>query len=320
VSASPLPSPTDLPNGTNGALRGIGLKVASVICFVALWALLKAVEGMPAGQLSFFRSILSLPPILLFLALQGRISQAFETRSVLGQVLRGLIGTLSMGLNFFALTRLPLPEATALGYAAPIVVVMLSALLLKERVHITRWSAVTVGLLGVLIILWPRLTVFTSGGGDRDAAIGAIAALAGAVCAAFAMLQVRRLTQTERTEAIVVYFALTASVISLLTSPFGWIWPTPSQWLLLVGGGIAGGLGQMLLTASYRGNDMSVIAPFEYTSLLFSLAVGFFAFGDVPTPVMLLGSAVVIASGIAVILREHYLGLDRKKAREANTP
>src|SRR5690606_27621741 len=124
----------------------------------------------------------------------------------------------------------------------------------------------------------------------------------------------------ERTEAIVVYFFICASVLSLTTIPFGWAMPTPEQAVLLVGAGFAGGIGQLLLTSCYRYADMSVIAPFEYVSLLLTLVIGLVVFADIPTLAMLIGAAIIVASSIVVILREHYLGLDRVKAREANTP
>ena len=134
------------------------------------------------------------------------------------------------------------------------------------------------------------------------------------------MMQVRKLVQTERTEAIVIYFFLSASVLSLASLPFGWAMPTAEQAVLLIAAGFAGGVGQLLLTSCYRYADMSVIAPFEYVSLLLTLVIGFAVFGDVPTLAMIIGALIIVASGIAVILREHYLGLDRVKAREANTP
>lgn len=303
------------------ALHGIGLKVASVCIFVVMSSLLKAADGIPAGQLVFYRSFFAIFPIIVYLAWKGQLGAGFKTANPGGHVLRGLIGVSSMGLGFYGLTKLPLPESIALSYATPLLLVMLSAILLKERVHLYRWSAVIIGLIGVLIMLWPRLTVFSGGPGIESAeTIGAIAALAAAGCAAFAMLQVRKLVQTERTETIVLYFSLSASVLALVTVPFGWVWPTPEQTILLVLAGFAGGVAQIFLTASYRHADMSVIAPFEYTSLLLGLIVGYFAFGDVPTPAMIIGAAIVIGSGIFVILREHRLGLDRAKAREANTP
>ena len=304
-----------------GPLRGIALKIASVCCFVVMATMLKATLTIPSGQMVFFRSFFALLPVLGYLAWKGNLTRAFQTKRPLGHILRGLIGVSSMSLGFFALTRLPLPEATAIGYAAPLIIVILSAVLLRESVHVFRWTTVLVGLAGVLVILWPRLTVFSGETPMGDAqSIGAIAALFAAVLSAFAMLQVRTLVQTERTEAIVTYFFISASVISLFTIPFGWSWPTPEQAALLVGAGFFGGIGQLLLTSCYRYADMSVIAPFEYVSLLLTIIIGFVIFADVPTAAMLIGALIIVASGIAVILRERYLGLDRAKSRQANTP
>lgn len=304
----------------DGPLRGILLKIVSVCFFVVMATMLKATQTIPAGQMVFFRSLFAIVPVFIYLGMRGQVASALHTRRPLGHLLRGLVGVTSMGAGFFALTRLPLPETTAISYASPLLIVVFSALMLKERVHAFRWTAVLVGLAGVVIILWPRLTILSGVPVGDAETIGALAALAGAVLSAFAMMQVRHLVQTERTEAIVIYFFLSASALSLLTLPLGWVWPTPEQTALLVGAGIAGGIGQLLMTSCYRYADMSVIAPFEYVSLILTIGIGLLVFGDVPTLTMILGSVVIVASGIAVILREHYLGLDRAKAREASTP
>ncbi|MBJ3784807.1 DMT family transporter [Devosia sp. MSA67] len=283
--------------------------------------MLKATQTIPSGEMVFFRSFFAMLPVLAFLAWRGNLRFAFATKRPFGHVVRGLVGVTSMSLSFFALTRLPLPDATAIGYASPLIIVILSAVLLQERVYIFRWTTVLVGLVGVMIVLWPRLTVFSGAGGpDNTEFVGAIAALLAAILSAFAMLQVRKLVQTERSEAIVTYFFISACVLSLLTLPLGWVWPTPEQAALLVGAGFFGGIGQLLLTNCYRYADMSVIAPFEYVSLLLTIGIGMAIFGDVPTLSMIVGAIIIVGSGIAVILRERWLGLDRAKAREANTP
>jgi drug/metabolite transporter (DMT)-like permease len=321
VTAPAPAAPQDPVPFRGGPLYGITLKVVSVCFFVVMATLLKATQTIPAGELVFFRCFFAILPVAIWLLWRRQLGAAFHTRRPFGHILRALVGATSMGLGFFALTRLPLPEATAIGYAAPLLIVVFSAILLKERVYIFRWTAVVVGLIGVVIILWPRLTLFTSGQPlDNSEAVGAIAAFGGAVVTAFALMQVRNLTRTERTESIVLYFFISASLMSLLTIPFGWAMPTLEQAVLLIGAGFAGGLGQLLMTSSYRYADMSVIAPFEYVSLLLTLVIGFAVFGDVPDLTMIMGAIIIVLSGIAVILREHYLGLDRIKAREANTP
>ncbi|WEJ32592.1 DMT family transporter [Devosia sp. SD17-2] len=309
------------PASASDPVRGIILKIVSVCCFVVMATMLKATQTIPPGEMVFFRAFFAMLPVLAYLAWKRRLSHAFQTKRPLGHIVRGLVGVASMGLGFFALTRLPLPEATAITYATPLLIVIFSAVLLNERVHIFRWTAVLFGLVGVVIILWPRLTVFSGGDALGNAeAVGAIGALMAAILSAFAVLQVRNLVQTERTETIVTYFFLSASFLALLTLPFGWVMPTPQQAALLIGAGFFGGIGQLLMTSCYRYADMSVIAPFEYVSLILTIIIGFIIFADVPTVTMLIGSLIIVCSGIAVILRERRLGLDRTKAREATTP
>ena len=128
-------------------------------------------------------------------------------------------------------------------------------------------------MVGVLIVLSPRLThrVATAAASVTEA-FGAMLVLGGAVFAALAQVFVRKLVKTESTAAIVFWFSLTATLLSLVTLPFGWVWPTPLEAALLVGAGLLGGVGQILLTSSYREADASLVAPFDYASMLFALA------------------------------------------------
>ncbi|MGU3574780.1 DMT family transporter [Brucellaceae bacterium C25G] len=300
-------------------MLGIGFKIASVSVFVAMSTLLKAAEGIPAGQLVFFRSFFAIFSILFYLWLRGQLQGAFKTKEPASHVWRGLVGVCAMFCSFFALTKLPLPESVAINYASPLIAVMLSAIVLKEFVGAYRWSAVFIGLIGVLIIIWPRMSVFTSGAIGQDEAFGAVAALAGAALAAVAMVLVRRLVRKERTSTIVMYFTITSTVAGFLTLPFGWVMPNWQQLLMLIFAGLAGGIAQILLTESYRHAPMSTIAPFEYTSLVLSLIIGFIIFGDIPTVAMLCGSAIVMMAGIFVIIRERKLAIPPQKSNSVKT-
>ena len=288
-------------------ILGITLKIASVAVFVGMSTLLKAAEGIPVGELVFFRSFFAIFAISLYLVLTSQFKGAFYTKHPMSHFWRGLVGVSSMVLSFYALTKLPLPEAIALNYASPLIAVVLSAVFLKEIVRMYRWTAVLIGLIGVIIMIWPRLSVFSGSGVGQAEALGALAALSAATLSAFAMMLVRRLVFSERTATIVIYFSVSATVLSLLTLPFGWVMPSWDQWMLLVGAGFAGGLGQILLTECYRHAPMSTIAPFEYTSMLLSLFIGFMIFGDIPTVPMIIGTVIVIMAGIMIIYREHSL-------------
>ena len=303
------------------AMTGIAFKLSSVCVFLGMSSLLKASEGVPSGQLVFFRSFFAILPIIAYLIWKGELGVGLKTSHPVSHLLRGLVGTGGMMTGFFALTQLPLAEAITISYATPLLIVVFSAVFYHEQVRLYRWSAVLIGLVGVIIIIWPRLTVFSGGIADMSGAtLGAVSALVAAGFAATAMVLVRKLVETERSATIVLYFSLTSSVFGLATLPFGWVMPTTEQFALLIGAGIFGGIGQILLTESYRHADMSVVAPFEYASLILSVAIGYVIFHDVPTIEMLAGGAIVVGSGLFIIYREHKLGLERKRASEVSPP
>lgn len=297
--------------------KGIALKLGAVVGFVVMQAMIKAVAPhVPPGEAVFFRSAFGIVPILVWLSVTHELSGGLRVQSPLGHVWRGVIGTTAMGLGFAALAFLPLPEATAIGYATPILVVVFAALFLGEQVRLVRISAVVMGLAGVLIVLLPQF----GGSAGGTEALGAGLALAGAACAALAQIQIRRLVGSERTSAIVFWFSFTATALSLLTLPFGWVAPSPTDAALLIGAGLLGGIAQILMTSAYRFADASVVAPFDYASMLFALVIGYAVFAEVPSASTLAGSAIVIAAGVLIIWREHQLGLERRKQRKAMTP
>lgn len=238
----------------------------------------------------------------------------------MGHVWRGLVGGAAMACGFTALGLLPLPEVTAIGYAAPLLIVIFAAMFLGEKVRLFRLSAVLLGLIGVVIVLSPRLSVTTVETASPWEAVGAMTALMGAVLAALAQVFVRKLVQVETTAAIVFYFSVTTSVLSLVTIPFGWVWPGVGTLALLVAAGLFGGMGQILLTSSYRFAPVSVIAPFEYVSMLMAIGIGYVFFAEVPTNRTLIGAVLVMITGLFIIWRERQLGLERGKARPAMTP
>ncbi len=301
-------------------LLGIALKVGAVCCFITMFTMVKIAGKVPAGEIVFFRSFFALIPVLIWVFWQGDGLQDFRTDDLPGHLWRGLIGVTSMGLGFYGLTILPLPEAVVIGYAMPLITVVMGAVLLKEQVRAYRWGAVIVGLIGVLIVSWPRLTLL----GNPDAAstrlaIGALSVIGSAAFAAGAMIQIRRLIGKEPAITIVIYFTVISALMSFVSVPFGWIVPNQTQLTALIVAGVIGGVGQILLTSCYRYADVSTIAPFEYVSLLLSLAIGWFVFADRPTVQMLLGALIVVSAGLFIIWREHQLGLERRRAKEAQS-
>lgn len=302
-------------------IRGISFKLISVAFFLVMQTCIKAAgPDVPAGQISFFRSTFAIIPIVIYLAYLRSLSSAFQTENLSGHFKRGLLGILSMICGFYGLTLLPLPEFIAIGYASPLMAVVFAALLLGEAVRVYRWSAVLVGMSGVIIILWPKMTLLQQGNFAAGEGIGALAVLLAAVLGGLAMVQVRQLVVTEKTATIVLYFSLTGSLLSALSLPFAWETLDWKQSILLMSCGIAGGVAQIFLTESYRHAEVSTIAPFEYSSILFGIGVSYVLFGDIPTVTMLVGTAIVVFAGIFIIFREHQLGLARRAARKASTP
>jgi len=302
-------------------MRGILFKLGSVLILVVMLSLAKLVsDRVPPGQTTFFRSACSLPVILAWLAWSGQMRSSIRMRNPLAHVFRGLAGAGSIGLVFAGLAFLPLPEVTAIGYAAPLIVVILAALFLGEKVGLYRLGAVALGMVGVLIIIAPRLTVGADGQLDFAQALGVALVLMGALCTALAHIFVRRMTATETTSAIVFWFLIIASILSLATLPFGWVMPTPAEAAILVSIGVIGGFQQVLMTAAYRNADASVLAPFDYTSMLFAIFIAYIVFSEVPTWTVLGGSAIVVTAGIFIILRERQLGLQREARRRSGPP
>ena len=302
-------------------LRGILLKVLSVMVFMGMVTCIKMTTlHVPTGEVVFFRSFFALPVILVWLWYAHHLHDGLLTKNPLGHLWRGLVGCSAMAFSFTALGLLPLPEVTAIGYAAPLLVTILAAMFLGETIRLYRLAAIFIGMAGVLIVLAPRFSGVTVETASKLETLGAMAALMSAVFAALAQVFVRKLVKVERTAAIVFWFSVTCSVLSLLTLPFGWVMPTPSEFALLILAGLLGGLGQILLTESYRHAETAVIAPFEYASMLLALGVGFFFFSEVPTVPMLIGAMLVVTAGLVIIFRERQLGLERGKARQAMTP
>lgn len=306
-------------------LLGIALKLSSTIVFYIMLASLKiAAETVPIGQIVFARNFFGLVPVLIMVAMRRELLLAFRTNNPGGHMTRATIGLTAMVLSFTALHLLPLPDATAIGFATPLLVVVFAYFLLGETVRIYRWSAVGVGFLGILVVLSPHLG---KGEFDNTATLGAFLGLLAAAFAALAMITVRKLCETERTSTIVTWFSGASSVLALLTFPLGyflpdqaWIMPDAFTGMLLLIIGLAGGVGQILLTQSYRYADASTIAPFDYVNMLWAIVVGWVVFSEIPEPAVVIGALIVIAAGVFVIYREHRLGLDRTKARRASSP
>jgi drug/metabolite transporter (DMT)-like permease len=284
----------------------ISIKLISVLLFALMSVLVRYLgDRIPLGQVVFFRSAFGLLPIVAIYALRGELATAFRTARPLGHVTRGCISVFGMFLNFAALARLPLVDAIAISFAGPFITVALAVMILKERVRTYSWCAVAAGFGGVVVMLWPYFDVATLvASGSTTTAAGAACAISSAFTNSGAVIQTRRLTDSETTSSIVFYFSLICALISLVSLPFGWYAPAAPDFAALVALGILGGLSHLFLTESYRYAPASVVAPFDYVALLWAFLFGYVLFDEIPSRYVYAGAVIVAASGLYVIWHE----------------
>lgn len=296
------------------ALKAISLKVLSALVFAIMSALVRFLgEKYPVGQIVFFRSAFAILPVVLIYAWRKELAAAVRTARPAGHITRGVMSILSMFCNFSALARLPIVDATAISFVAPLITVALASILLKERVRIYRWSAVLAGLLGILVMLAPHFDPALHVAGATST-LGIALAVTGAASSAASVIQTRRLTESETTSSIVFYFSLICALAGLSTWPFGWVTPTWPQLVALAAIGLCGGLGHIFLTESYRLAPASVVAPFDYTAMIWVFLLGYFFFNELPSLYVLAGTCIIAGAGLFVIWRERQLGLQRMRA------
>lgn len=302
--------------------RAIGLKLLSAFLFTVMSVLVRDLgQKAPLGEVVFFRGLFAIIPVLVVYAWRGEIRHAIATKSPFGQLLRGLISATGMYANFGALARIPIADVTAIGFGSPLITVALAALILKERVRIYRWSAVLVGFAGVIVMLLPHLDIGKYAVVATAATtVGSLLALGSAFTNAAAQIQTRRLVKTEKTASIVFYFSVVTAIAGAVTLPFAWYPPSALELMEFIALGMLGGIGHIFLTQSYRYATASVIAPFDYSTMIWALLLGYWFFGEVPGALVLVGAAIVIASGLFVIWRESQLGLIHREPEDPTTP
>jgi drug/metabolite transporter (DMT)-like permease len=296
---------TDRPQ--QNRLAGIGLRVAAATCFAFMAMLVKLGHeaGVEVVELAFYRFAFGLPPLLLWIA-ASRNFGAWRTERPLAHAWRAAAGLTTLLLAFSALALLPLAEATTIGFAAPLFSVALSALLLGERVGGHRWTAVILGFAGVLVVMRPE---------GRDLPpLGLLLAGLAAFGAGIVTITIRQVGKTEGTQTTVLWFTLLSMAATGVLMPVFGQAHGGGTWLLLAALGAVGGFSQICLTASLRYAPVSTVVPFDYTQLLWAVLLGLLVFGDEPASTTWAGAAIIIASGLYTLYREHRLG--REAARE----
>ncbi|SNR95991.1 MULTISPECIES: DMT family transporter [unclassified Azospirillum] len=294
------------PAGSTG--RAILAMIGAVALFSTMNAMIKSLAGhYPLGEIVFFRALFAMVILLPVIWRAGGLA-TLRTDRPWGHVLRSIIGVISMTCGFTAISLLPLANAAAFAFTAPLWTTTLGVLILGEKVRWRRALALITGFTGVLIMVRPDGELLRQIAAGGEAALGCAFALASAALAACAMISVRRLSATERSSTIVFYFMLTGCFYGPLLAGGDFRLPTGHDALVLVAIGLVGGVAQLLLTSAYRGAPVAVIAPFDYSAMLWATGYGFLIWGEVPDSRVMLGALIVVSSGIYITVREARLG------------
>lgn len=250
--------------------RGIFLRLLSGLLFAGMVVMVKALsEDVPLGEIVFFRSAFALIPLVIFLRLRGEFPSGLKTKRPWGHLLRSMFGATAMFTSFAALARLPVAEATLIGYLSPVLTAVAGVVLLGERATVFRVGGIALGLAGVAVLVWPEI-----GGGvmDQTRLIGLALGVATAVLTSLALAMTRSLAHGgESPGAIAFYFAICATLGGLATLPGGWILPSSQTLILLVLAGIFGGFAHIAMTLAFRYAEASRLAPFEYVALIWAV-------------------------------------------------
>ncbi|MDX8410415.1 MAG: DMT family transporter [Mariprofundaceae bacterium] len=267
----------------------IGHALLASVSFAAMAACVRvASQSLPQAEVVFFRNFMALL-LLLPLLLHQRVS--LRTERIGLHLLRAFAGLASMYLYFHALTRLPLSDALLLNYTSPLFIALIAVVWLGEHWSRTRAASLALGLVGVGLLFQPSSAIASSAG---------LIGLASGALAGLALTTVKKLSYSEPSLRIVVYFALLASVISAVPMLWGFVWPRPEQWAWLIAMGLAGSLGQLGLTRAYSLAPASQVSPMGYTSLIFAGLIGFAVWGERPDLAGLIGTLTITVAGVLV--------------------
>jgi drug/metabolite transporter (DMT)-like permease len=283
--------------------RGALLMLGATALFTIMSAMIKGLsDNIHFIETMFFRSAFALP-VMFVIAARGRDWGLLRTKRFPAHIVRAFTGTMAQGCSFYALTVLPLAEQTALTYTTPLFVTLLSIPFLGEKVGIHRWSAVLLGFVGIMVIALGD-GAFQGSAPNQVVAIGMAVAVAQGVWSAMTTLLVRSLSATESSATIVLWQSLLMTLFTLVALPFFWTTPTFYELVLLVLVGLIGGVAQIMLTEAYASAQVSALGPYSYTSILWSVAIGWVVFSDAPGWSTLGGAALIVASGLYILHRE----------------
>lgn len=294
---------------STGYGRGIACQLTAVFLFSIMGVLVKGLgDSYPTSQIIFFRSLPALLPLLLYLPHQGGWN-ALKTRRPDLQVLRAGLGIASMFAGFYALSQLDFASYVTITFSAPLFGTLLAIPFLGEKVGIRRLTAVLIGFSGVLLAAAP------DGSGISPYALLALGA---ALAYGSIMVVMRKLGGIDRSAATVFYFTFAGVLVGGGLMAFEWVTPSLVDLVLLIGIGLVGGVAQIFMTEAFRQAPTAVIAPFDYTAMVWAIGFGFLVFGSIPSTQVLSGAGIICCAGLFILYRETKLGLKKPKLKRSS--
>lgn len=291
-----MTTPTPMAHAGAHRLRAVLLMLAAVGCFALMDAGLKHLSmDYPPFQVAALRGLASLPLVLAWALLTAPPSALLRVRWPL-HLMRGGMGVLMMASFVYALRTLPLSTAYTIFFIAPLLITALSVPVLGEKVGPRRWTAIAIGFVGVLVVLRPT--------GDGLASLAGLAVLASALGYSVGAITVRVLARTDSTQSMVVWLMACIALGATLLALPEWKPVAASHGWLIAGIGVAGALGQYTVTEAFRHGEASLVAPLEYTALLWGVALDFSLWGGLPDGVTWVGAAIIVLSGLYLLHRE----------------
>lgn len=269
---------------------GSGALITLMVVFAKL-----AADTHAIIEVTFFRNLVGAICIAVIIAGSPKGFSILKTTRPWDHVVRGTVGLIGLSLNFWAAKMLPLADASALFFAMPLMLTVLSIPLLSETVDWRRWIGVAMGFAGILVVAQPT---------GHTEPFGVLIALSGAFCTALVAIAIRRLGSTEPELRTVFYFFTFSTLASGAFLPWWWTMPSFSSLVYLVAAGLAGTLGQIMLTRAYAMAPAAFLSPFNYLQIIYATAFGWLLWSELPSAAVVLGSAVVIGAGLLTIYLE----------------
>ena len=275
-------------------LRASAWVLSGSILFSVIGALVKSLDGaISIGQILLCRQAILLCCLLPLFFNQGW--QAFHTQALGLQLLRVIFAGIALSGSFYAVQYIPLADATVLGFSKVMFITIFAFVILKEPVGIRRCGATLVGFVGVVVVLNPGAGTLTE---------YCVVALLSAVGAAAAVLVVKVLSRVASPQQLILYQAVCLGLISVPFAWYFWVWPSFTEWVLLIGVGVVSYLAQYCNVSAYRLGEASFLAPFDYFRLLGAGVIGYWVFVEIPGWRTVIGAVLIMGASVYTVIRE----------------